>query len=172
MVDTRHHNHHATCHCQIVNLIVNQIPESQSKTDPGHIPHPSSSTRHFFLCPTPPWDLAESIQMIPTMGSGPSFFLLFLDVKFPLWSKTHFTCLLLNNKNTIPRPCYHYPKQRTPLVQLRPDLAHIHAPSTFIAPDTQNLTHSPGREDNTYVTNSQAVTHENRLVRCSLTLQN
>ena len=37
-------------------------------------------------------------------------------------------------------------------VHLRPDLARTHAPSTSIAPDT--LTHSPGRQGNTQVTNS------------------
>ena len=47
-------------------------------------------------------------------------------------------------------------------VHLKPDLAHTHAPSASIAPDTQKLTHSPG---NTDVTNSQAVTRQNRLVR-------
>ena len=37
---------------------------------------------------------------------------------------------------------------------LKPDLAHTHAPSTSIAPDTQKLAHSPGRRANTHVTNS------------------
>ena len=37
-------------------------------------------------------------------------------------------------------------------VHLMPDLAHTHAPSTSIAADTQNLTHSPGRQGNTHVT--------------------
>ena len=36
-------------------------------------------------------------------------------------------------------------------VNLRPDLAHTHAPSTSVAPDTQSLTQSPGK---THVTNS------------------
>ena len=39
-------------------------------------------------------------------------------------------------------------------MHLRPDLAHTHAPSTSIAPDTQKLTHSPGRQGDTHVTNS------------------
>ena len=51
-------------------------------------------------------------------------------------------------------------------VHLRPDLTHTHPPSVSIAPDTQKLTHSPGRQGNTHVTNN-TVTHENRLVRCS-----
>ena len=37
-------------------------------------------------------------------------------------------------------------------VHLMSDLAHTHAPSTSIAADTQNLTHSPGRQGNTHVT--------------------
>ena len=37
---------------------------------------------------------------------------------------------------------------------LRPDLAHTHALSTSITPDTQNLIHSPRIQGNTYVTNS------------------
>ena len=39
-------------------------------------------------------------------------------------------------------------------VHFRPDLAHTKAPSALIAPDTQKLTHSPGRQCNTHVTNS------------------
>ena len=39
-------------------------------------------------------------------------------------------------------------------VHLRPELAHIHAASTSIAPGTQKLTHSPGRQSNTHGTNS------------------
>ena len=39
-----------------------------------------------------------------------------------------------------------------PTTQLRPDLAHTHAPSTSISPDTQKLTHSPDRQGNTHVT--------------------
>ena len=39
-------------------------------------------------------------------------------------------------------------------VHLRLDLAHTHAPSASIAPDTQKITHSPGRQDNTHATNS------------------
>ena len=35
---------------------------------------------------------------------------------------------------------------------LRPDLAHTHVPSTSISPDTQKLTHSPGRQGNAHVT--------------------
>ena len=37
---------------------------------------------------------------------------------------------------------------------LRPDLAHTHAPSASIAADTRKLTHSPDRQNNTHVTNS------------------
>ena len=48
-----------------------------------------------------------------------------------------------------------------------PDLAHTHPPSVSIVPDTQKLIHSPGRQGNTHVTNSQAVTYEMvRLVSC------
>ena len=50
-------------------------------------------------------------------------------------------------------------------VHLRPDLTHTHPPSVSIAPDTQKLIHSPGRQGN--VTHSKVVTHENSLVRCS-----
>ena len=50
--------------------------------------------------------------------------------------------------------------------QLRLDVAHTQAPSASKAPGTQKITHSPGRQGNTHVTNS-TVTHENRLVRCS-----
>ena len=47
-------------------------------------------------------------------------------------------------------------------VHLRPDLVHTHAPSTSIAPDTKELIYSPGRQGNTHVINSWAVTYENR----------
>ena len=40
----------------------------------------ATATRHFFLCPIPPRDLAESIYMIPTTRSSSSFFLRSLDV--------------------------------------------------------------------------------------------
>ena len=39
-------------------------------------------------------------------------------------------------------------------VNLRPDLAHTHAPLASKAQDTQKLTHSPGRQGNTHVSNS------------------
>ena len=39
-------------------------------------------------------------------------------------------------------------------VHLRPDLTNTHAPSTSIAPGTQKLAHSPGKQGNTHVTNS------------------
>ena len=39
-------------------------------------------------------------------------------------------------------------------IHVRPDLAHNHAPSASIAPDTQKLTHSAGTQGNTHVTNS------------------
>ena len=50
---------------------------------------------------------------------------------------------------------------------LRADLAHTHSKFTSIAPGTWKLTYSPGREGNKHPTNSYAVTHEKRLVRCS-----
>ena len=42
-------------------------------------------------------------------------------------------------------------------IHLRPNLAHAQAPSASIAPDTQKLTHSPGRQGNTHVTNRQSL---------------
>ena len=39
-------------------------------------------------------------------------------------------------------------------VHLRSGLARTHAPSASAAPDTQKLTHSPGRQGNTHVTGS------------------
>ena len=39
-------------------------------------------------------------------------------------------------------------------VHFKPDLAHTHVLPTSISPDTQKLTHSPGRQGNTHMTNS------------------
>ena len=41
-------------------------------------------------------------------------------------------------------------------IHLRPDLAHTYALSASIAPDTLKLTHSPGKQGNTHVTNRQS----------------
>ena len=65
-----------------------------------------AAAQDIFPCPITPWDSAESIYMIPTMGSSPSFFLHTLVIQFPPWPETHFTCLWLNKK-AVPRPCYH-----------------------------------------------------------------
>ena len=51
-------------------------------------------------------------------------------------------------------------------VYLRPDLSRTHAPSASIAPITQKLTHTSGRQGNAHVTNSSAATHKSRLARC------
>ena len=39
-------------------------------------------------------------------------------------------------------------------IHLKPDLAHTLVQPTSIAPDTQKLTHSPGRQGNKHMTNS------------------
>ena len=52
-------------------------------------------------------------------------------------------------------------------VYLKPDLAHTHTSSILIAPDIQELAHSPNRQGSTHMSNSYAVTHENILARCS-----
>ena len=78
-----------------------------------HSPGPTLDTLLFpaaaqdiFPCPITPWDSAESVYMIQTMGSSPSFFLRSLAIQFPSWPETHSTCLWLNKK-AVPRPCYH-----------------------------------------------------------------
>ena len=126
-VGARCHNHHATACCYVTNFNVylNLLP--QPKADPGHIALPSRCTRHFSL-PITPWDSAESIYMIPTIGSSPSLFLRFLAIQFPPWPKTHFTCLWLNKK-AVPRPCYHLTITQSnsfgSSIYPKPDLAHV-----------------------------------------------
>ena len=68
------------------------------------------TAQDIFLCPTTPQDLPESIYMIPTVGSSPSFFLCSLAVWFLPWPDTHFNCLWFNKKTSQTRPCYQYPK--------------------------------------------------------------
>ena len=116
----RYHNHHATCHSQTVNLTGSLILQPQSKTDSGHILLPSCCTRHFFLCPTTPRDLAESFYMILTMGSSPSFF--FLNKNTNGSTRTLFPDPVTSTQNSTLGSSIH----------LRPDLAHAHAPSTSI----------------------------------------
>ena len=65
-----------------------------------------AAAQDIFPCPITPWDSAESIYIIPTMGSSPSFFLRSLAIQFPPWPETHFTCLWLNKK-AVSRPSYH-----------------------------------------------------------------
>ena len=104
-VGARCHNHHApSCSC-VTNFIVCFIILPQPRADLGHIALPSRCTRHFPL-PIMPWNSAESIYMVPTMGSSPSFCLCSLAIQFPPWSETHFTCLW-PNKKAILRPCCH-----------------------------------------------------------------
>ena len=64
------------------------------------------AAQDIFVYPITPWDSAESIYMVPTMRSCPSFFLRSLAIQFPPWPETHFNCLWLNKK-AVPRPCYH-----------------------------------------------------------------
>ena len=104
-VGARCHNRHAPGCCCVTNFIVYFIVLPQPRADPGHIAFPSCCTRHFPLL-IMPWDSAESIYMVPAMGSSPSFFLRSLAIQFPPWSETHFTCLWLNKK-AILRPCYY-----------------------------------------------------------------
>ena len=73
--------------CCTFHFIVYFILLPQPRADPGHIALPSHCTRHF-SSPIMPWHSAESIYMIPTMGSSPSFFLRSLAIQFPPWPKT------------------------------------------------------------------------------------
>ena len=91
--------------CCVGNLIVYLILPPQPRVDPEHLLFPAAA-QDIFPCPITPCDSAESIYMIPTMGSSPSFFLRSLAIQFPRWPETHFTCLWLNKK-AVPRPCYH-----------------------------------------------------------------
>ena len=81
-------------------------PTTTAQADPGHLLFPAAA-QDIFPCPITPWDSAgDSIYMIPTMGSSPSFFLCSLAIPFLPWPETHFTCLWLNKK-AVSRPCYH-----------------------------------------------------------------
>ena len=99
-------------------------------------------------------DLAESIYFIPTKRRCPSSFLHSLD-------NSHSGPRLISPDYDLEEDC---PQTLLPLlkvaytfgssVHLRPDWDHINAPFASIAPGTQNLTHSSGRQGHTHVINS------------------
>ena len=104
VVGARCHNHHATSYYCVTNFIILSYYHSPGLTlDTLLFP---AAAQEIFPCPITPWDSAESIYMIPTMGSSPSFFLHSLAIQFLPWPETHFTCLWLNKK-AVPGPCYH-----------------------------------------------------------------
>ena len=76
--------------------------------------------------------------MIPTMESTPSH--------LPMAQQEHYSQTLL----PLPKIAYTFGCS----VYLEPDLAHTHTSSILIAPDIQELTHSPSRQGSTHMSNS------------------
>ena len=68
-----------------------------------------ATAQEIFPCPITPWDSAESIYMIPTMGSSPSFFPRSLTIQLSPWPETYFTCLQRGCSQTL-LPSDHHPK--------------------------------------------------------------
>ena len=136
------------CYLIISNCKFNRYFNPTTKVQGWHWTYsPSKSlNKTLFLCPTTPHDLAISTYMIPTILSFSAPWTSNFCSGPRLISPTYgSTRTLFPDLSPLTKIAHTFGSS----VHLRPDLAHTHASFASIAPDTQKLTHSPGRQGNT-----------------------